>query len=542
MRGATLKAWAMPSLFAVAGAVMACYPTLFSGFARIQNDPWDTRLLNYVLEHDYLWLVRAPLHRDLWTAPIFYPESNTAAYTELTVGMVPFYAPWRAVGFAPDTALQIWILVSLLLNFAAMYILLRRCLQFGTTAACFGSFLFSYGSPRLNQLNHQFLLPQFFTLFAVFSICRLFQAHEIGRNHRGCTAYLAILCGSVAAQIYASYYQGWFLAFALGIAVCFAIAIRSTREQLGSILRTHGWAAAFGLAGAVIAVAPLAVHYLGAARSVGFRQFWEAQGMLPRFQSWFYMGEENWIYGWTAGRGSFAYLPMEWEHRLGLGVATTAVVGWTLLRERGRPGVRILLGTWLVIALVASMYRWGFSPWKWIFQLVPGANGIRAVARIGLLTLIPAAIGLALFVQRHRQSSRKVAAIALSLFCLVEQGRRSLSYEKEPVRRAVSAISAGIDPRCEAFFCLCADRRSSDDCQLDAMWAGLEAKVPTVNGASGNNPPQFGALVENAVRTPADEARLRTGLDAWLLAHGRQASDVCWVKVPVEASSERSGH
>jgi len=29
------------------------------------------------------------------------------------------------------------------------------------------------------------------------------------------------------------------------------------------------------------------------------------------------------------------------------------------------------------------------------------------------------------------------------------------------------------------------------------MWAGLQAKLPTVNGTSGNNPARFEALSEN---------------------------------------------
>jgi hypothetical protein len=527
-----VKSWAMPSLFAIAGVVMACYPMLFSGLARMQNDAGDTRISNYAIEHNYLWLIRSPFHRDLWTPPVFYPEPNTAAFTEPLVGMVPFYAPWRALGLAPDSAFQIWMMVSLILNFAATYLLLRRCLRFGAAASCFGSFLFAFGSPRLNQLNHQFLLPHFFTVTAIFAICRLFQTSASDRNLRRGAVYVAIFCGSVVAQIYSCYYLGWFLGFALLLGGSFAIGIRSTRERMAWLLKTHWPALAVGAALSTIALSPLAAHYLAAARSVGFRQFWEAEGMLPRFQSWFYLGEENWLYGWIANRGSFSYLPMEWEQRLGLGLVTTAVVGWSLLRERRRAGVRILIGTWLAIALTASMYRWNFSPWKWIFHFVPGANGIRAVARIGLLSLIPAAIGLSFFIERCGEAKSRMFALALGLVCLLEQGRRSLSYDKGSVRAAVSALAARVDPRCEAFFCACDDARFAMDCQLDAIWAGLEVGLPSVNGVSGSNPPGFEALSENVLRSPADEALLKGALEKWLLAHGREPGRVCWVTAP----------
>jgi len=527
-----LKTWLLPLLFATVGLTVACYPTLFSGFARVQNDPWDTRLLNYVLEHDYLWLARAPFHLDLWSPPIFYPEPNTALYTELVLGVMPYYAAWRAIGFAPDTSFQFWMLTSLTLNFATMYFFLTRGLGFGSIAGCFGSFLFSFGSPRLNQLNHQFLLPQFFTVLALFALCRLFQAHRGGQSHGRCAAWLAVLCGSIAAQIYATYHHGWFLSFAFAIAGGFALSIQSTRREITSILKAHWKSAAISASATAAVLAPLGLRYVAAARSVGFRGFWEAEGMLPRFQSWFYLGEENWLYGWMARRWSFQYLPMEWEQRLGLGFVTLAVVVWSLFRERHRPGVRILLGTWLAIVLASSMYRFGFSPWKWIFHLVPGANGIRAVARIGILGLIPASIGLALFVDRRGETRAPVLAMALSVFCLVEQGRRSLSYEKQPVRNSVSAVSAKTDRRCSAFFCSCADERYSDDCQLDAIWASVETGLPTVNGVSGNVPRGFEGLANNIVRSEADAQRLKDALGQWLSSHRRETAEVCWVRVP----------
>src|SRR5258708_11749342 len=98
--------------------------------------------------------------------------------------------------------------------------------------------------------------------------------------------------------------------------------------------------------------------------------------------------------------------------------------------------------------------------------------------------------------------------LAVGLVCLLEQGRRSLSYDKESVRATVSALAARVDPRCEAFFCACDDARLAMDCQIDAIWAGLASPLPTVNGVSGNSPPRFEALSENVLRSPADEARL----------------------------------
>jgi len=527
-----LKAWVVPLLFAAAGMAMTFYPTLLSAFARIQNDSGDTRHLNYVLEHGYRWLTRAPANRDLWSPPIFYPEQNTAAYTELLLGVAPFYMPWRLIGFAPDTSFQLWMLTVSALNFAAMYGFLRCGFRSSVLASSFGSFLFTFGSPRINQLNHQFLLPQFFTVLTLYCAVELFRRHGSTPSDRRCVLYVCGFFASVAAQIYASYYHGWFLCFALAIISACALVIAPVRRQLLSILRAHFAAIAVAVLLCAAALAPLALHHFSAAQTVGFRQFVEAEGLLPRFQSWFYMGEENWLYGWTAKYGPFIYLPMEWEQRLGLGLLTTVIVVWSLLRERDRPGIRILMVTWLVILLSSTMYRWQFSPWKWIFHWVPGANAIRAVSRIGMLATIPAALGLALFVDRSRGETRRWMGIALALFCLVEQGRRSPSYEKEPVRREIASLAASIPLECGAFFYSCVGSKPSFECDLDAMWAALAKNIPCVNGYSSNNPLQFEVLAESAVRSHADEERLRAALNSWALQHGLTPRSICWLELP----------
>src|SRR5690242_4521261 len=80
------------------GMLLAFYPVLFSGFARVSGDLGDSRLLNYLLEHDYRWLLRQPAHRDLWSPPFFYPEANVGAYSDILLSAGPCYWPWRLLG------------------------------------------------------------------------------------------------------------------------------------------------------------------------------------------------------------------------------------------------------------------------------------------------------------------------------------------------------------------------------------------------------------------------------------------------------------
>lgn len=528
--GARSSFW--PILLGLGGIGLAFYPTLLSRLDRMQADPADTRHLNYILEHVHRWLVSAPGHAPLWSPALFFPEANTGAYTELLLGVVPFYTPWRLAGLPPDTAFQLWMLTVAALNFAAAYLLLRRPLACSPQASSFGAFLFAFGAPRLAQLNHQHLLPHFFTVGALYALLRAFERHREGRP-REASAWLLALAAALTAQLYACYYYGWFLGFALGVAAIWALASKPLRGPFVGLLKAQWKALAVAGILSAAALAPMAAHYLGAARAVGLRQYVEAEGMIPRLQSWFDLGPDNWLYGWTARLYMFRTLPMEWEQRLGIGLLTTGLAGYALWRERRRPAVRLMLLTAGTILLLATMYRGGWTPWWLVFHGVPGARAIRAVSRIGMLLLIPAAVGLALFLDRARPGARRTVAVALGLVCLAEQGQSLLSYDKEEKRADVEAVARAIAPSCKAFFYSpVGTPRGPEETQLDGMWAQLSTGVPTVNGYSSNFPKGWDPLFEHAVRSDADRARISAALDAWRTSRGVDPESVCWVQLP----------
>src|SRR5262249_985129 len=92
------------------GLLLAFYPVLFTRFPDIPGDHGDARLINYLLEPGWRWVCREPLHRHLWDLPFFHPVANTGAYSDLLISAGPLYWPWRALGVAPETAFQLWML------------------------------------------------------------------------------------------------------------------------------------------------------------------------------------------------------------------------------------------------------------------------------------------------------------------------------------------------------------------------------------------------------------------------------------------------
>ena len=107
-------------IFLSAGLWFAFYPTLLSGFRRMEINTGDTRVMNFFLEYSYRWIQGwLTLHPiSLWDPPFFYPTRNVGAYSEVVLGSAPIYWLLRAVQFAPDTAFQLWMMILLIIDFA----------------------------------------------------------------------------------------------------------------------------------------------------------------------------------------------------------------------------------------------------------------------------------------------------------------------------------------------------------------------------------------------------------------------------------------
>ena len=262
--------------------LLAFHPMLLSGLAQVPGDLGDARLINYLLEHSWRWPLRQPLHQDFWSPPVFYPAVNTAAYSDLLLSAGPFYWCWRAAGFPADTAFQLWLLTVASLNYLTMYAFLARPLRLRSLAAALGAVLFTAGNARVAEIVHPQLYVHFYSVIAVYALVRFFEA---GRPSPG--ARFGAFCAAWVLQIYASFYLGWFLTLGLLVAAAVACVRGPTRCALFGVLRKRWRAvAAWGLAAAAL-TAPLAWHYLLAAREVGVRNWGSVAAGLPSPAAWF---------------------------------------------------------------------------------------------------------------------------------------------------------------------------------------------------------------------------------------------------------------
>jgi hypothetical protein len=510
------------------GLALAFEPMLTSGFARIPENPGDMRLCQYVLEHTYRGVRGDPAHRDFWTPPFFHPAHGVTAYTELLLAVWPLYGVWRGLGLSPDASLQLWLLTVVALNFAAAYAFLRRVFEVEPVGAAAGAYLFAFASPRIAQLGHPQLMPQFFTIVALYGIVRLFGVRSDRSARTQALKWTGLTVGSFAAQFYASLYLAWFLGFALLLGGLTAMAVRNWRAAVIELVRAHAAPILAASAVGVLVLYPGVEAYLETARLKGYRSFGEVRQMIPPIQAWIHAGTDSWLFGRVARWSPFHGMAMEHEVRLGLGLLTPALAAAGLWRRRMRAEVAVALTLGIVLWLLATAYTPNLVLWRAVYEVVPGARAIRAVSRIVLLLLLPVSLGLALALSELWRN-RRWAVIPLAFLCSAEQARSIPSYDKHAIRAQVQALAARVGAECRAFlYTPIGSDMPHWMIHLNAMWASLERGIPTLNGYSGQTPPEWDFDPPN-LTTSADEARLRKSLDHWVAIHHLDASRICWI-------------
>lgn len=520
----TLLGW--PLLFCALGLLIAHYPMVLSGFAAIQTDRFDTRLNNFILEHGYLWLRGDPAHRDFWSPGVFYPAQNTFAYSEIMLSVGPFYWLWRELGFAPDTSYQCWMLCMGALNFFASYLPLRKAARLDPLPAAFGAFLFAFGSPRIAHTCRQQLLAEFFAPLAVYAIYCAVQSDLAGRSRLKTALWIFLASACVVGQLYACFYLGWFLLLGLTLTGFWALLLPEYRPVLLKFSGKHVIALLLAAVASAQILSPMVQHYLDARYDVPKRHFMDVYFSMPGWNAWLYMGERSWLYSWLR----LPVTSIHFSEPIGLGLFTTAIAGFGLWKEREKPAVRLLTLMALTAILYTITVAHELSLCRLQFNLVPGAYAIRACHRIVFITLIPAALGAAIWAQRLLNGPRKHLALALMLLCILEQGRSSPSYSKEQARREDASLARRVDPRCDAFF-LTSTQGATDRYNVDALWVHVLTGRPTINGHSGNQPRDW-PFLQMPVNTPEERRKVGDALERWKRVSQIANQDVRWIEIP----------
>ena len=515
----------VPLLTWSVGMVMVFGPIVFSGMRRTFFGLGDVRLVNFTLEHSYRWLSGHPLHADFWSPPLFYPQENVAAYTDLLLGAAVPYWLVRAGGLPPVPSFLSWVLFNWTLNFVAAFLLFRRLFGVEIIGASLGAFLFAFGNPRSADVPHQQLQPAFYLLTAFAALLLVFGETDLAdRCRRGwIVAFFAML----VAQAYTAFYPLYFFGLCVLVAALWALALPDTRRRFRVRLRQNAWTiGASGLA-ALVALLPLLNRYVRAAGEVGLRGYpWDA---LPRPVSWLLMGPRHPLYGWLQRRDGPFFELRQTHHSHGVGPVTTALALIGIYWAWKRRSVRLLALVVGSLVVLTTLYPGGYSGWRLIYEYLPGAAALRAVGRIGMIALLPLSLGAAMFFGRLQRQGRWVLMAVLAAVMVAEQSHDLRFRDRRAVEDYVASLAAQVDPECTAFLLLHVDERPYPHVHDDAAWVTLATGVPTVNGRYGNLPPEYGLRDVQAINE-RDRESVGRELGYWIERHGLDETRVCTIE------------
>jgi hypothetical protein len=215
--------------------------------------------------------------------------------------------------------------------------------------------------------------------------------------------------------------------------------------------------------------------------------------------------------------------------RPGILIGGLASIGLALVavkQEQLRVGPRIIVCALLFALPLMVVYFDHDSLWLSVYDSIPGGVGIRAVGRVVLILLIPAAFGMATLVQRLQRRGLRLASVLVASGCMIEQVTATGTYDAAANRDTIRTLAGRVDPACETLYYRPCEDRNWIRYQLDAMWASLESGKPTINGYSGYNPPGWdGFFLVETEQGP----RPRDVLDDWIKSNDLQPDRVQWI-------------
>ena len=481
-----------PALLLLAGLIFYVYRAT-AGFTSVPGDLGDPRFNSMILEHLFQW-VRGDA-ASLWTPSFFYPATGTLAFSDNHFGSGSIYVLLRLFGLSRELAFDAWFTIGFILNFAAMYFVMRR-LAFSALPASVAAFIYAFGLPALAQEAHAQLGYRFAIPMAYLYFLQFMQERRM--------ALLARVAAWGALQFFCSIYLGVLMAYLLA-ATALAMRLpnppplRSTATLAPETRRAKKVALFIALACALATVALLLQYHL-ISRSYGFRpSMSDLVSMLPRPQSYL-VADAVRAYGWMTN--AVKDIPARNEHQLFLGFAPLLLSLWATLMLRSpalAPRRKLLLQCLATLALLVlvtlcignlSLYR--------IAAVLPGVSSIRAVTRIVLVMLLPVAVMAAIGVE-NLMSARRVRWIVPGLVVLA-LCLETLAYKPThtPITqwhdRLVPLSKAMADSTVSSNAVLYLSGRAAEPfylAELDAMMFAQERKMATLNGYSGNVPPGY---------------------------------------------------
>ena len=489
------------ALCALGGVVLAvamAWPLVLHLGSDIGKDLGDPLLQAWQVA----WIGHALLHQplDLWQANMFWPYSDTLAFTDALIGYAPAGLAAQAGPHAALVAYNLLFLFAYALAFVGAYLLARE-LGTGIFGGVAAGAAFAYAPWRLAENGHLHVISSGGIPIALFLLIRGY------RRRSGALVLGGWLVAAWQMTLgFALGLQFAYLLAALGVAAAVAwLWRRSPRPD-----RRLVGATALGIVVFVSVTAFQARPYL---RVVD--EFPEArrtpayvESFSPELRSFLSAPAQSWLWD-DASHRARAPLPAPDEQSLfpGLTISLLALVGVLGFVYSRRLRIGLAAGVVVCAALslgvrdVTGLEAY-LTPYRLLYEIAPGWDGVRTPGRINTLTSLGLALlagaGLCVllrYVRRRaaiRAAPAAAAAAAVLVGAILAEGVGPLAHPTVPPVPAGQRLASAPQVHLPAGF---------HDDLVYSYWS-IDGFPATVNGAGGFDPDEYDRLRKTMASFP----------------------------------------
>lgn len=516
---------------------------LGSGYDVLIGDRGDGRLTTLLTEHWWKFFTGKEKFSEI---AMFYPAEDVFGYTDLFLGYGIVHSFLRLAGLDMFEAYK-WTLIFIhYMGTVLMYYLLRKTFRIHFGWALFGTLAFSFSDTYARHLCHTQLgamsmLPLLLILFIGFV------RHFEDRKRRNLYAYTFI------AWFVLITYNSWYIAYFTGMfclvfLLVYLITLKRYKIAVFCYLKEQIRYAYKDIIGylvfLIVLYIPFIQVYLPALNVSSGYSYKLCSSFLPELIDMLNVSEGNWISGWISQKLQLADRGYNGEVIMGFSIILLAwfmVLGWVNHKKTRAAAtgltdsekysalladtifVTILVCLLLVIRLGSN----GVSLWGIVYHMIPMAKSVRAVARFFLWLSFPMAVITACLANKYIHLRRAgfqaaISACAVILIFLSNINTEGVnaywnhSYEKEflegmptpPADAEVFYIIDTAQTGAPAFIY-----------QLDAFEIATWFDIKTINGYSGQLPPDWASLGLSDVTSDTYEENMAVWIDKYDLEH-----------------------
>lgn len=503
------------------GLVSNSFHLLGNNLSWLPGDLGDGRLVNYFLEHCYLFFTGQI--QSFWDAPFMFPHKSTLTFSENLLGTAPLYSLFRVFSLDRISAFQFWVIFMSVFNFTAAYYFLNYVFK-NPYAAAFGAFIFAFSIGLQTEIVNPQLLPRFAIPLLFLSLYRLHESKNI--------KYLNFALFWLTYQLYCVIYLGFLLFIAF--AVYFIVILTLEKKFLKNLFNTRKAKYQFIVSLVITVVCTLLLmipYYIQSLNGAG-NSYSSIRSSIPTLKSYFFspLGSFSWkILGVTA-----IEYPSFWIHSIFAGgFATFAYVVFLSIWLGKKYKIAafknvVWNSSYTALAISSLIYlafftRFGdFSLYRIIYE-IPGFSALRNLCRMISVQLVFYAFAAAyvfnLFFAKSQVKKLVLFLLLLPLLTLDNYTQDLFWYRtlKKDVVQRENKLLLKVDslPR-NSVFSYEPDSLITYNYSyhIDAMIIAQEKKLICVNGYSGYIPKAFDNFAKNVDSSGRKEYLLFTNSNA----------------------------